>query len=232
MVDLRKFEFNSKFKTDNVIWTYETTSAITNTTWGTASFNGSVANPFSFKPLVFGIYSLDNGASWSDLTLPQTPDYGYGEVISNSSTISWSWSRNYTVSASTAKIRLFAFMPSNVDVSVNASTPLSKFYINTKFGYDNLIASGFVTVPNNSANYTLYTHNLGYYPKVLLWAERGNDIMRFQDNVNVYNTATSPVTQTFQFASLTTTALTFTNSYTSGGVSIGIHYRIYGGQNG
>jgi len=235
VVDLRKFEFNSKFKMDNVIWAYETTSTITTTSYGSggvSNFNGSVSNPFSFSLLVFGIYSIDNGVTWSDLILPQTPQFGWGDVWSESSTIYWQWERDFIVSASTAKIRLFGFMPSDVNVSVNAPTPLSKFYLNTEFGYDNLIANGVATIPNYNTSYVVYAHNLGYIPKVMLWVDYGGGtVRRFVQQNNLTNTGTTPTTVNEQYAYLTNTQLLFCNNVTSGD-SVKLYYRIYGGQNG
>lgn len=209
---------------DNVCFVYDGTISLS---YGSGST--TIAHSLGFIPLAFGLYSIDGGSTWSEIDF-QAVSIGFGQILARSSTVEVSLSL-YSQPAS-AKIRVFGFMPSNITASVSAPAPLSRFYLNTNYGYDMLIAKGIDTIPSSSSETLVYTHSLGYIPRVMTWSEttdaQGLVIRRLsQATQTMLNTGFGVLSMALVDGS------TFKYGYldeASGG-SLKLHWRLYGGQN-
>lgn len=224
MVDWRKFQINSNMPTDEVVVSIQRTISGSNGT-----FSADIPNPLSFAPLPFGLYSIDGGTTWSDINF-QTANYS-GSLQATQDNFYVRLVLDY--SGSSVMVRIFGFMPSDVDVSVAAPIPLSKFFINSRFRYDNLLASGTMTLSYADLWQTIYTHNLGYIPRVMLWTEE----VEYGTNLKlivpwVANGSTSVAGYNDSVAVRITATALEANIYLPGATgSRKYHYRLYGGQN-
>lgn len=219
MVDYRKFKLNSNFKMDNVVFVKEQTL-----TGSGGSFTATIAHGLPFMPLAFGLYSADGGNTWSQLNFQTQRDNG--SVYSDNANI---YVVLYIMSApATVKIRLFAFAPTTAtSANVSSPTPLSRFFINSNFGYDMLIKADKVNVPNSSSSQTVFTHNLGYIPRVMVWEETaGNTLL-------MYSTSKTNMAGyiSYSYPELTSTQFKIMNYSNQGASTRTFHYRLYGGQN-
>lgn len=214
-VDLRNFEFNSNAKMDNVVWVFE--DSFSSSTPDYTLVDTTIANPFTFKPLCFGNFSLDGGITWQDIDFVSSQ--GQGQLVSrNDNTISIYISHaTYTISI---KVRIYAFTPASVgNLNFTKPTPISNFYINTENKYDNIVASGEANISASNSIQTVYAHNLGYVPRVMLWQET---------STGIYKAHTATVGDTdFNAPIVTNSELDWKTTS-----NIKVHYRIYGGQNG
>lgn len=214
MVNFSKFKFNSNMKMDNVIFVSEKT--FSNSDPNYTQISTTIPNPFNFVPLCFGNFSLDGGTTWQDIDFLSTA--GQGQLISRSSTISiYIYHETH---AANVKVRIYAFPPSSVgNINYAKPTPISNFYINTENTYDNLIANGETNLSSSSSDQVVYTHDLGYIPRVMLWREASGGVMKMFEASYGDTNYNAPI--------ITNTQLKWrTNS------SIKIYYRIYGGLNG
>ena len=214
MVNLRNFKFNSNMKMDNVVFVTEQDFSSQS---GVNSYvETTIANPFPFKPLCFGNFSLDGGNTWQDIDFLSTA--GQGQLISKTSTISiYILHETY---AATIKVRIYAFPPSTAgNINYTEPTPISNFYINTVNSYDNIIANGTQNLSASNSDQVIYTHNLGYIPRAMLWQETSTGIMRMFEASYGDTNYNAPIITTTQLKWRTNSAIT-------------IHYRIYGGLNG
>lgn len=224
MVDWRKFQINSNMPTDEVVVSIQRTISGTNGT-----FSADIPNPLSFAPLPFGLYSIDGGTTWSDINFRMAMDSGSLQATQNNFYVRLILS--YT--GPSVMVRIFGFMPSDVDVSVLAPTPLSEFFINSRFRYDNLLAAGTRTLSYANLWQTIYTHNLGYIPRVMLWTEE----VEYGSNLKLmvpwtFNGTTVMGTYNDSLAVRVTTTALEANIYLPGASgSRKYHYRLYGGQN-
>lgn len=225
MPNLRNFEFNSKYPIDNVCFVYDGTMSLS---YGYGST--TLSHSLGFAPLAFGLYSIDGGSTWSEIDF-QVVSIGFGQILARSSTVEVSLSL-YSSSASSAKIRVFAFMPSNITASVSAPTPLSRFYLNTKYGYDMLIAKGISTIPSSSSETLVYTHNLGYIPRVMTWSETTDAqglVIRRLNQATQTTLGTGFGHISMALVDETTFKYDYEDELVAG--SLKLHWRLYGGQN-
>lgn len=210
---------------DNVCFVYDGTMSLSSG-YGSTTLSHSLG----FIPLAFGLYSIDGGSTWSEIDF-QVVSIGFGQILAQASTISVSLSL-YSSSASSAKIRVFGFMPSNITASVSAPTPLSRFYLNTKYGYDMLVAKGVTTIPSSSSETLVYTHNLGYIPRVMMWSE---ELLSGETVIRRLNQATQTTLGTgfghISMALVDETAFKYGYEDELAGGILKLHWRLYGGQN-
>lgn len=226
MPNLRNFEFNSKYPMDNVCFVYDGTLSL-------SSGSGTITVPHSlgFIPLAFGLYSTDGGNTWTDLDF-QAVSIGFGQILAKANSIEVSLTL-YSSPAS-ARIRLFGFMPSNTNASVPAPSPLSRFYLNTNYGYDMLVAKGVTVVPTAQSETLIYTHNLGYIPRVMMWSEEvdplsGDTIIRRLNQATQTMTGSGFGLFSMALVDESTFQYGYEDEATSG--SLTLHWRLYGGQN-
>lgn len=227
MVDYRKFKMNSDFKTDNIVYAYQKDLT---TSYGDGYYrNIDITHSLPFIPLPFGIFSTDGGTTW--LPINYTSVHGAGTLTATASKISLTISNYNGNLPSIVKIRIFAFAPSTYVGSITPPTAFSKFLINSDTEYDKLIASGTYTLANSGDYQTIYTHNLGYRPRVMIWIQstdyQGTVFVRAQDPASFiglsYYTSVNMV-------QITTTQLQYLSYHPSTNVTDIVHYRLYGGQ--
>ena len=212
MPNYNNFKINSNFKTDLIVFSYSGTLNLSSG-YGTLTINHGL----SFTPLPFGLYSADGGTTWNDIDF-MTQD-GFGQMFAKSSTIEITINI-YNNPPASVLVRVFGFAPSTVpNVIVNPPAPLSKFYLDSRKTYELLIASGRTVLPSYNGAQTIYTHNLGYLPRTMLWVELPDgSIERPGQWTNSYK----PL--------LTTSALSFYNYDQYVSQQVIIHWRLYGGQ--
>lgn len=199
---------------DNVIFVGEYT--FTNTSTYNSSIYTTIPHSLPFKPLAFGNFSLDGGNTWQDIDFEIRQGYGFINSYADNFTISIT----HPTVASTIKVRLYAFPPSTyANYNFAKPNPISRFYINTNNTYDNIIASGLVTLSASGSEQVIYTHNLGYTPRVMLWRENN-----YTGAISRIYYSTSGVEEPI----VNNTQLKFLTYYETAK----IHYRIYGGSNG
>lgn len=212
MANYNGFQINSNYQTDLVVFSYSGSISLSSG-YGTLS----ITHNLPFTPLAFGLYSTDGGTTWGDIDFQiQT---GFGQMLSNSSTIEISINL-YSSALPSVLVRVFAFAPSTASsVVVTPPTPLSNFYLDSRKTYELLIASGRTSVPNSNSFQTLYTHNLNYLPRVMVWEELPDgSIQRPYQWTNYFK----PL--------LTTSSLGFYNYDDYYPQTKIIHWRIYGNQ--
>lgn len=226
MPNLRNFEFNSKYPMDNVCFVYDGTLSLS---YGSGTI--SVPHSLGFIPLAFGLYSTDGGSTWSEIDF-QAVSIGFGQILSKETSIEVSLTI-YSSPAS-ARIRVFGFIPSNIDANVSAPSPLSRFYLNTNYGYDMLVAKGVTTVPTSQNETLVYTHNLGYIPRVMMWSEEV-DALSGDTVIRRLSQATQTMSNTgfglFSMAFLDESTFKYGYIDEASSGSLKLHWRLYGGQN-
>jgi hypothetical protein len=126
----------------------------------------------SCTPLIIGTWSIDSDFSTSreggffafEGTDPNTI---YTQFFANSTQITVG-TFNPTASAVTVYYRIYAFMPSDVNVDSSFTTASADtFALNTDYNYTKLYLSGIAT----AAATTTVTHSLGYRPQVIAWVK-------------------------------------------------------------
>lgn len=223
-VNLRNFKLNSNYPMDNVVYSWAGNKSRSGSTWLTTTQNHGL----SFTPLVFGLFSTDGGTSWRQIDF--TSQTGGGSLISDSTKITINIQLDSGLPAS-IPIRLYAFAPSTYTGAVVAPDPRSNFYLNTDWTYDTLVAKGKYTLTNTNSLRTVYTHNLGYVPRVMIWIEHNDGSILSCVVGNEYDTLY--YTQKDWVRITSTQLLAYHYSVPSSALTTDIlHYRIYGGQNG
>lgn len=120
-----------------------------------------------------------------------------------------------------AYIRVYGFMPSdvNVDASFTANAADS-FTISTDYNYTKLFLAGVTGFSGVAGSSEIVLHNLGYYPQVEVWYEKGTDIYAAGE-IDLFDGALN--TESFE---LSTTALVMRRDPFLAGTER-FHYRIY-----
>lgn len=226
MASPRDYIVNSDYPMDFIVWggTGNSTSSNYNQTVTT------ISHGLPFKPLVFGQFSLDNGATWMPMGLY---DYFVNKIdiwIESDATNVYV---NFTYLASgskTIQFRIWAFAPADADASVVIPASSSNDYrLNTDFNYSKLVKAGKWTI-TTGARQTIFSHGLGYTPEVMVWFETSNGRIRdaaaqFSGNTTYWPIQYTQIDNTALYARFTSTAIGSLN-YTA------VHYRIYGDLNG
>lgn len=220
-VNLRNFKMLSLYPMDTIVYSYSATKARSGSTWLTTTVNHGL----SFIPLCFGLWSSDGGSTWRQIDF--TSQTGGGSLVSDSTKITINIQQDGGLPAN-IPIKIFAFAPSTYTGAVTAPAANSDFYINTETTYDALVAKGSYTMTNTDTPRTLYTHNLGYIPRVMIWRETQGSILSCIVS-NIYDTAYYTQKDYIQIDSTKLVAYHFDTASSPSDV---IHYRIYGGQNG
>lgn len=173
-----------------------------------------------FTPLLSGQWSLTSDFSVA-YGINAGPAIGMGRSFDTSiaanNTNLWIETQNRTESTATVYYRLFGFVPSNVNPTAAFTAIQSDPYvINTDYNYMKLLRADSVNIADNGT-YT-YNHNLGYYPKVMVW------------NYNAYANGIMPTFVNDADAGALTRVTITTNSliitHTIGSTN-NFHYRIY-----
>ncbi len=232
-VNWRNFAFNSNGGAEKIVIADERT--ISADEWGV--FSLTVNHSLGFTPLVFGVYSIDNGTTWEDL------DFFDVELHTNGGN-TWASNTQYgmdcspsTYSGDTIKVRLFGLAPMGVSPTIVPPSPLTKFYFNSRNLYDVLIFEGESTLSPNAGETTLCTHNLGYVPRVEAWKTYLSDSSTRTMRIAGYSAISSQYgTSTYQSRvgmQITDTVLKAVYIDTATGAdSVKIQYKLYGRRNG
>lgn len=221
-VDLRNFNLLSDYPMDTIVYSYSNTFTRSDTTYLYTTINHGLP----FTPLCFGIWSADGGSSWQQIDF--TSQDGGGILSSNSTSITISITE-YNGVPNSIPVKIFAFAPSTYTGAVTAPTPYSNFYINTTKTYDALIAKGTYTLYNTNSLQTVYTHNLGYVPRTMIWIEHYDGSVVSCYVSNFYDT---PGYYQRDYVQIGTNRLLAYHYDTVSSPTDILHYRIYGGQNG
>lgn len=223
-MNLRNFKLNSLLQTDDVVFTWETTLSYNQGQW-----SASKAHGLAFAPLCFGIVELNNSGIWQPIVNTPNMDLVGGLVMSDTSQVQVSV-YVYSSTPSSVKVRIFGLLPPNQgNTNIAVPTGFSNFKINSNQIADVLVAQGKVSLPNNTNSQLVYTHNLGYLPRVMLWEElQDSKIIPINPGVIrrtgvSYSEARTPI--------LSNTELRFWNYSTYLPETATIYYRIYGGSN-
>lgn len=138
---------DSSYEMDKIIWSWE--GKVTDST---------PLHNLGYAPLIFGIYDTD-----PDFSNPRP----INDKITNSVRV---YSNTVGISKSYESdsyyVRLFAFKPSTVeDKTSTTAYKASQLQMSSDFNYAKLLKAGHF---KNSGS---VAHNLGYYPKVMIWAK-------------------------------------------------------------
>ena len=226
-IDYRKFKINSDYHTDNVVYSYSGTMTNGDGYYKTLDLTHSLP----FIPLPFGVFSFTgNDGDWLPINFSSV--HGAGTVTATASKISISINNYNGGLPGTVYIKIFAFAPSTYTGSTTPPTPISDFMINSEWTYEELITAGTFVLQNNNNYQTIYTHNLGYYPRVMYWIEavdyQGTTFVKPSDPssfiyMSYYTSCNAGI--------VTTTNFQYLYYSSSGNNPETLHYRIYGGQN-
>lgn len=224
--DPRNFIVNTQdWPMDFVVGYWETTATSSNYDQTIVQ----IAHALRYPPLLFGVYSLDDGATWMPVGLN---DYYTNQADCWVEADDVKIYVNFTCLASgskTAKLKLWGLMPTTADQSNIVPSNANVFFLDTRdYDYSKLVAAGrwsFQTGQN-----TVVAHNLGYIPEALVWAETSNG--RIAPFDITWSSNTSYIGDNYVY--LTTSELISkqtSSDYHADSISY-LHYRIYGARNG
>lgn len=188
-----------------------------------------ISHSLGYAPLIFGMYSVDNGSTWMPIGLNDyyaTQTDCWAEADSSKIYVTFT---SLASSSKTAQLKLWGLMPTTADAANATPAQTNVFTLNTRdFNYSKLVAAGRWGASTGSVK--IYEHGLGYVPEVLVWAEKANGRVvpfdpSYSENTNYVARQQVDVTTTAIWSYLST--LDFRDSTISA-----IHYRIYGAQNG
>lgn len=164
--DARKFLVTSDYPMDFIVWS----------TNGNFSANAheqktlKIPHGLPFTPLLFGIYSSDNGATWQAFGAEAGTDAGVFWTFIDSDTTNATvtiWARNVAVSII---FKIWAFAPSGTEATLAVPATESIFHLNVDYNYSKLAHTGEWTASVGN-NVVLCNHNLGYIPRAMVWFE-------------------------------------------------------------
>lgn len=226
MATPRQYIINSDYPMDFIVWGGTGSGS-------SSSYNQSIitiAHKLPFKPLVFGQFSLDSGATWMPMGLY---DYFVNKIDIWVESDATNVYVNFTYLASgtkTVQFRLWAFAPSDADSSITIPSKSSNsFRLNSDFNYSKLVKADKWNIVTGSRQ-TIFAHGLGYVPEVMAWFETSNGRIRdagsqFSGNTNYWPIQYVQVDSSNLYARF--------SSATIGSLSyVAVHYRIYGDLNG
>lgn len=172
MADIRNFIMNSDYPTPFLVWKKEESLTVPVGEYFNAA-SKSVAHNLPFTPMLIGQWSLNSNFSPAyDLSnsMPiftgTRPDY---QIIVGADSSNIRISATHVIENSvTFYFRFFSFLPPTYDGTwTNILDDNTNFKLNSDFNYPKVVASGSVTVPDQSR--VAYNHNLGYIPQVRAW---------------------------------------------------------------
>lgn len=222
-VDPRNFLFSSDYPMDKVVYLH---SGVLN--FAVSGTDYIVAHGLSFTPLIKVVWSTDanftttygvgDGPVSTSPSQPFSPSLAYANANGTNITLSF----GYPGAVSSVYIRVYAFMPSdvNLDIAFTASAA-DTFVLNTDYNYTKLFVTGVTASSAVASSAEVVSHSLGYYPQTEVWFERGGYAWVAPQMLVVNGVTRS--TETFE---LTTSSLTmYRDPFLSG--SERFHYRIY-----
>lgn len=180
-----------------------------------------------FTPLIKVVWSTSNDFSTTygvgDGPISSNPSFAYLPQIvfaySDSSTINLVFGNPGSVTD--AYIRIYAFMPSNVNTDAEFTVSAADtFVLNTDYNYSKLYLSGITASSSTPSSVETITHGLGYYPQVEVWYTKGG-LTYAMSEIALFDNSLG--TESFE---LTTDDLILRRSPFLSGDEL-FHYRIY-----
>jgi len=222
--DFSKYNIHSDYNTDEIILCEETSM----TQPSSGYWFVSIAHSLGFKPLCFAMVEFNGNGIWlSGDNTTATNALGM-TVVSYNTKVDVHITPPLGMTVNSAKVRVFGLLPSDQQ-NTNIAPPqaLGKYNINSNYKYDQLIANGIFQISNNNQAQTVYTHNLGYIPRVMVWQEEvGSDNIRPLDPF--YSRRYQITLTDFRGLRITENDLQMTYFSTSSLPDLKLHYRIYG----
>ena len=218
-----KYLVDSRTPTDMVVFIH------TGSYTGPGYVNIVIPHGLPFIPLSFGIYSIDDGVTWNSLEV--TNGNAFGSTIIADATNITIGIRVEQSTTTTFLIKLFAFAPSGVYSIIQSPIPLSKYFIDSRKTYDQLLYAGTFQPSSSSSPQTIVKHDLGYKPRVMLWAEITAGTIVSMRSGSKMNTAWANIAD---MPIVTDTELQYLYYSNIQGATppYRIHYRLYRGSNG
>lgn len=188
MANPTDFLLNTDYEMDKIIYFYETSVEITNTTWQSEI----IYHNLTFAPLCFGLWSRNK--DFSDPHRMTGNGHGIYDLDSESYTATYaslsssdytnvSGTENplfltlnlYNMPTGTVYVRIYGFEPEYSHAHISSTSKhANTFILNTDYNYRKLLKKGYVEVPKNQQNLydpVVIEHNLGYIPQIMLWIE-------------------------------------------------------------
>lgn len=221
MVDPKKFLINTDYPLDKVVYMKSGSFSIS----GVGDTTTNISHGLSFIPLVCGQWSFNSNFStcyefYSGTIPSQNPALLFDvtvEIIATSSQITLTTRKSSSGSA-TVYYRIFAFQPSDSNVSIsNLASSSNDLVLSSDYNYLKLSTSNYFTMGTDTSK--TITHSLGYRPRVLAWAYWNT--LGYMFPITLWSDSSGTIVG----LRVTTSSLVFTNP---NGYSIGkVYYRIY-----
>lgn len=214
--DARKFLLSSDYPMDIVVWANEGETAIHANSWKTIS----IAHGLSFKPLFFGIYSIDGGNTWVALDM---------EISSGAALYPNADSTNINIEIhsrinGTLKYKLWAYEPSDSTSTTIPPASENPFKINSDSDYLKVVKTG-IWQAEQGVDLTIYEHGLGYTPWVMMWLEMTDGSVQLP--LFVVSSDTTQVSNRYAVVDDNSLRANFSSLVIGDHTLSKIHYRIY-----
>lgn len=216
LANARNFKLNTDYPLDKVIYMSSGSMAAS----GGSSLT-TVPHSLGFAPLI--VVSWSNTAGFSEAyeatsaliqSSPYAGTYVYATAYSDRIELNC-----ISPTFTTLYYRAYAFMPSDVNVPLDATSQLADtFVFSTDASTAKLYIQG-VTTASTSQTTNTVTHSLGYKPQVLAWEDRNGQIIP----INFANFAVDDASANVGTSSVV--LKTSDNAVTT--TSRRVHYRIY-----
>jgi hypothetical protein len=187
----------------------------------------SIPHNLGFTPLVKVTWSL-NSSFTQPYGLGQgvyiaNPDRPFDPILSFASATSSSINLSFGAifSAPTVYLRLYAYMPSNVNTTAAFTASIAdNFIINSDVNYSKLYLSDITPSSSTPSTTVTVNHDLGYRPQIEAWYEQNNTIFAMSGTVYYANSPQEPAVEVFSDRIVMTRGM-FISAPQS------FHYRIY-----
>lgn len=170
----KNFLISSDFPMDKIVLLHS--GQIDFTTSGT---DYTFAHGLSFTPLIKATWSTSSDFSTTygigDGPLSSNPSFAFLPELAfaraDSSNVYLSFGNPDMVN--NAYIRIYGFMPSDVDVDTDlTASAADSFTLDSDYNYTKLYTSGVTSSSSVAGSSETVTHSLGYYPQVEVWFEK------------------------------------------------------------
>lgn len=180
----KKMLLDSDYPIDKIVFSLSGSLTVPNGTSDSFPYPIQFPHGLSFTPLTILLWSntsdftvtnegMDAALLQTALTTSVGQEYS---AFTDSSNIAI-YRYNNSGSSQTVYYRIFCFMPSDasedslVGSTASSGTP---FILNTEHNYMKLYKAGILTTTDN-----IYSHGLGYIPRVQIWSETGGVVDRY-----------------------------------------------------
>lgn len=215
--DARKFLISSDYPMDLVVWSTSGEKVVAAQSWSTLD----ILHGLPFKPLFFGLYSIDGGNTWValDVGIANGADL-YPQADSTKVSI-----EIHSRVQTTLKYKIWAYAPSNASSEITPPSSENTFRINSDRDYLKLVKADIWNAVAGEDT-VFYNHNLGYKPWAMMWFEYTDGTIHPPLFVKSGNASLSPnrcvsVDDNSLRASFTTLAINADDTLKA------IHYRVY-----